>query len=222
MGQKIQLVVADNQEIMRLGIQAALQKNNQIKIVAEAKTETTILKIVREHQPDVVLLGLSDKTSKPNRRANPAICQTIEALRTRSQVNILVMSHEAHAIEAQQMIRAGARGLVLKREILESCELLIRGITTIARTKKLFLSPALYPYGINLDETPKLTRRRIEMMQLMADHPELTVAQMAHRLGIAESTLRNNLSAISQALGSHNINGAMLTCLKLDLIQLKK
>lgn len=46
------------------------------------------------------------------------------------------------------------------------------------------------------------------------------LAQVADLLSIAESTLRNNLSAISRALDTPNANGAMIECLRLGLVQI--
>ncbi|HRW99738.1 MAG TPA: winged helix-turn-helix transcriptional regulator, partial [Cyclobacteriaceae bacterium] len=68
----------------------------------------------------------------------------------------------------------------------------------------------------------RLTKRRIEIMQAIADNPHLTLAQVADLLGIAESTLRNNLSAISRTLDTPNVNGAMVECLRMGLIQINQ
>lgn len=78
----------------------------------------------------------------------------------------------------------------------------------------------LYLQGMALDEIPHLTKRRIEIMQTIADNPQLTLTQIAELLGIAESTLRNNLSAISRALNTPSVNGALIECVRLQIVHI--
>jgi hypothetical protein len=55
-------------------------------------------------------------------------------------------------------------------------------------------------YELGIEVVSQLTKRRIEIMQAIADNPQLTLAHVAGLLGIAESTLRNNLSFYSCSL----------------------
>lgn len=221
---KIRVVIIDNQEVARIGVRAALENDNQIEIVAEGATEAEALQLARKHHPDVVLLGLNAITSEKPSGIALSACDTIRGLVQICQTNILVLCRYAHKVLVRAVIRAGASGFMLKDEAMNSCTALAQAIVDIAWKGKLLLSPALhdklYPYGLALEDIPQLTERRIQIMQTIADNPQLTLAQVADLLGIAESTLRNNLSAISRALETPNASGAMIECLRLGLVQI--
>lgn len=224
MSRKIRVVVIDDQEVARIGVRAALENDGHIEIVGEGATEAEALQLAREHHPDVMLLGLNTITSEKPSGVVVSACDTIRGLVQTCQANILVLCRYAHKVLARAVIRAGASGFMLKDEAMNSCAVLAQAIVDIARKGKLLLSPALheilYPYELALADIPQLTERRIQIMQTIADNPQLTLGQVAGLLNIAESTLRNNLSAISQALNTPNVNGAMIECLRLGLVQI--
>ena len=221
---KIRVVIVDAQELVRIGIKAGLAANGQISIVAEGTTEANAIRLVNECCPDVLLLGLNVFAEMRSLNGPLAICDTIKRLVKSANTHILVLSRYDHKGLVQCILRAGAGGFMLKDEALDSCEELAQAIIKIARKGRLPLSSALYkklyPYGTDVEEVPQLTKRKIEIMQALADNPQFTAAQVADVLGIAESTLRNNLSAVSRALGTPNTNGAMIECLRLGLVQI--
>ena len=224
--QKIRVVIIDDQEVARIGVRAALENDGQIEIVAEGATEADALRLTDEHHPDVLLLGLNTVTSQRlSHRALP-ICDTIRHLVINGKTSVLVLSRHTHKGLVRSVLNAGASGFMSKDEAMESCAVLAQTIMEIARRRKRLLSQALYeklnPYGLEIENIPQLTERRIEIMQAIADNPQLTLAQVADLLGIAESTLRNNLSAISRALDTPNANGAMIECLRLGLVQISR
>ncbi len=222
---KIRVVVIDDQEIVRIGVRAALENNSQIEIVAEGTTQAETLKLTRRHRPDVVLFGLNTLTNEKPSSIILSTCDTIRRLAQTCRANILVLCRYAHKVVVQAVIRAGASGFMLKDEAMNSCAALVQAIIDIARNRKLLLSPALheelYSYSLaDTEDTPLLTKRRIAYMQAIADNPHLTIAQVANLLGIAESTLRNNLSAVFRTLDTPGLNGALVECLRLGLVQI--
>ncbi|MBE2222045.1 MAG: response regulator transcription factor [Anaerolineae bacterium] len=221
---KVRVVLIDDQEVVRIGVRSALENDGQIEVVAEGETETDALHLAREYHPDVVLFGLNTITSEKPSSVVLSACDTIRGLVQTCQTNILVLCRYAHKVLVRAVIRAGASGFMLKDEAMNSCALLVQTIIDIARKKKLTLSLSLYEKlyinGVELEDLPQLTARRIEIMQTIADNPHLTLNQVADLLGIAESTLRNNLSAISRALNTPNANGAMIECVRLGLVMI--
>lgn len=221
---KIQVVIIDSQEVARIGVRAALENDDRIEIVAEGATEADALRLADAHHPDVLLLGLNAiNTDKLTHRKVSAL-DTIRYLVKNDQTNVLVLSRHGQKGLVHAMLHAGASGFMLKDEAMNSCELLVQAVVDIARNRKLPMSHSLYEKlflpGPEIDDVPRLTKRRIEIMQAIADNPHLTLAQVAGLLGIAESTLRNNLSAISRSLETPNLNGAMIECLRLGMVQI--
>lgn len=221
---KVRVVLIDDQEVARIGVRTALENDGQIEIVAEGVTEADALQLAQEHHPDVLLIGLNIIISDKSSCMVFSACDTIRGLVQTCQTNILVLCRYAHKALVRAVIRAGASGFMLKDEAMNSCAILAQAIIDIARKKKLTLSLSLYEKlyvnGVELEDLPQLTARRIEIMQTIADNPQLTLNQVADLLGIAESTLRNNLSAISRALNTPNANGAMVECVRLGLVMI--
>ncbi len=224
--EQISVVIVDAQELVRMGIKAGLSDSGQIVVIAEGETEEDVGRLVKEQRPDVLLLGLNVFT-KPGIPGGPlAVCDMLKRLVKVTPTRILALSRYDHKGLVQCVLRAGAGGFMLKDEALESREELIQAVIKIARKGRLPLSGTLYekmyPNSAVIEEVPQLTQRKIEIMQAMADNPQFTPAQVADLLGIAESTLRNNLSAISRALDTPNTNGAMIECLRLGLVQITR
>lgn len=63
-----------------------------------------------------------------------------------------------------------------------------------------------------------LTPRQLEVLSLSAALPDLSSAQLAQRLGIAASTLRNMMSEAYLRLGVHNRAAAIAKARQLGLI----
>jgi DNA-binding NarL/FixJ family response regulator len=224
---RIRVVVIDDQEVIRLGVRAALESNRQVEIVADGAGETEALRLFCDYQPDVLLYGLNKITACELTGETFPACRMIRYLVEGYQANILVLSRHCHKGLVRSAICAGASGFMHKDEAMGSSVNLAQVIIEIAQKKKKLLlgnglHQKLHPYIQEIEEIPQLTERRIEIMQAIADNPQLPLNQIAVRLGIAESTLRNNLSAVSHALDTPGLNGAMIECLRLGLVQISR
>jgi DNA-binding NarL/FixJ family response regulator len=220
---KIRVVLIDDQEVARMGVRTALANETQIEIVAEGTTESDALRLTEKHHPDVLLLGLNKLTSDRDCRMALSACQTIEGLMKTCATKILVLCGAAQQAVARAVLRAGAKGFMLKDEVLNSCAVLVQAILDVARKKNVLLSPVLHErlsrQGFVVEDMPQLTYRRIEIMQTLADNPQLTLPEIAVLLNMAESTLRNNLNQIADTLDTPHIAGAMAACLRLGVVQ---
>lgn len=219
----IRVVVVDDQELFRIGVRSGLGTNGRVEIVAEGVTEADALRLTNIHHPDVVLLGLTLGYPGPSYR-NLSVFDTIRRLVKVGQASVLVLSRSTQKGLVHSLLQAGASGFMLKDEAMNSCEVLEKAIESLAGKRKLPLTPSLYKKLFlrepEVDDTPQLTKRRIEMMQAIADNPHLTLAEVAKLMGIAESTLRNNLSAISRTLETPSVSGAMIECLRLGVVKI--
>lgn len=223
---KIGVVVIDNQEVVRIGVKAALERNGRIEIIGEGETEADALRLANTHHPAVLLLGLNTTNKTKLTLTSPSAFDTIYRLVKDSQTKVLVLSRQGQKSLVHAILHAGASGFMLKDEAMSCGKTLALAVIDIARKQKLPISHSLYEKlhlsGSEINDIPRLTKRRIEIMQAIADNPQLTLIQIAQLLGIAESTLRNNLSAISRTLDTPNVNGAMIECLRLGLVQVHK
>jgi len=195
-----------------------------MKIISTGVTEDDALHLTKLHKPDVVLLGLNIPHNSVLPARNLTVLETIDHLVKVERTNVLVLSRLEQRGLLHSVLQAGAGGFMLKDEALNSSEVLAQAIESLAWKKNLPLSMVLqdklFLYEPEVEEMPRLTKRRIKMMQTIADNPHLSVAQIAELLGIAESTLRNNLSAISRTLATSSLSGALIECLRLGVIKI--
>lgn len=56
---RIRVLIADDHGLVRAGIRALLEKHSSIEVVDEASNGLEALRLVRQHQPDVVLMDIS-------------------------------------------------------------------------------------------------------------------------------------------------------------------
>jgi DNA-binding CsgD family transcriptional regulator len=84
---------------------------------------------------------------------------------------------------------------------------------------EIYFSPSLLPVvkTVNYEE-PLLTPRQAEVLALCAAHPNETTAQLAERMHVAHSTVRNLLSGVYTKLGINNRTAAVARAQELGLI----
>jgi len=66
-----------------------------------------------------------------------------------------------------------------------------------------------------------LTYRQWQVLQAVIDEPNLSHADRAHRIGIAEHTFRSHLRHAYRALGVHSLTGALVKAMRLGLVRVK-
>jgi two-component system response regulator NreC len=194
----IRLLVADDHGLLRAGLIALLNAESGMEVVGEADDEHSAVSRTVEKRPDVVLMDISMPDSGG-----------IEATRRIKQLvpeaRVLIMTvHEDKGL-AQEAIRAGAMGYILKRAIKSE---LVNAIQAVMRDE-LYLHPAmarllflqtkpLQPPEQRLVAEPyePLTLREIEVLRLIARG--YTNSQVAETLHISVRTVeyhRGNLTA---------------------------
>ncbi|HWV79584.1 MAG TPA: response regulator transcription factor, partial [Isoptericola sp.] len=109
---RVRLVLADDQTLVRHGIRSLLEIAGGIDVVAEAEDGATAVDAVREHGPDVLLLDLR----MPGRDGIWAL----ETLRDAgAEVAVLVLTTFDDDALVLRALQAGARGYLLKDVTLE-------------------------------------------------------------------------------------------------------
>jgi DNA-binding NarL/FixJ family response regulator len=221
---QIKLAIIEAQEIVRLGLRQALRNNEQIRLVVEGDSHIELLPIVQKYQPDVLLLSINAPFQLKPANQFLLLCAYIEHVAQKTETRVLVLSRYTHKGLIRTLLGAGAGGFRQRDEALACRQGLLKAIIELGRYGRLPIHTTLYEkfYGYDLghDNVPRLTARKIQIMQTIADNPKISLPQIASHLGIAESTLRNNLSAVNRALNTQNLNGSMIECLRLGLVQI--
>lgn len=189
----IDVIIADDHSIVRDGIRAVLEREDgEFRVVAEAGDISSMVRLVREHKPDLLTLDLT----MPGGSSLGALPQLFIAHPTLA-VAILTMREDPEY--ARQALRAGARSYVLKEA--EPAELLQAFRTAVAGGN--YLHPrlgALMAAGENGSaEDVALSEREQEVIKLIADG--YTNPEIAERLDVAERTVKTYRARAIEKLG---------------------
>jgi two-component system response regulator NreC len=189
----VRVVIADDHSIVRDGIRAVLQREEgEFEVVAEAADIPSLVRVVREHKPDLLTLDLT----MPGGSSLGALPACFIAHPTLA-VAILTMREDPEY--ARQALRAGARSYVLKEaepaELLQAFRLAVAGGN--------YLHPrlgALMATGEDgATDSVALSEREREVVRLIANG--YTNPEIAEQLNVAERTVKTYRARAIEKLG---------------------
>jgi RNA polymerase sigma factor (sigma-70 family) len=200
----LNIVVADDHDIVRQGIRFTLSNKYDIDILAEASSYNELLSILESKQEDIDLLildlNLGDKSG----------IETISLLHNQyPKIKILVLSMYPQEPYALQSIQAGAYGYVSKEAIADELQ---NAIGYIINGKKYIHQDILdtLPLDVDLDniklQNPleTLSSREYEVFMLISEG--LTYKEISQRLGLSPKTVSTYRSRILEKLSLSNTN----------------
>jgi DNA-binding NarL/FixJ family response regulator len=209
----IRVFIADDQLLIRQGIRTLLEMDAEIVIAGEAEDGAETIERVPLAEVDVLLLDV--RMPKKN---------GVDVLRELSSANALpptlVLTTFDDTPVVLDAIRAGARGFLLK-DI--SYQQLMSAIRAIAAGGTVF-QPAITQRLLRAAGTPapdampieELTARELEVVRLMAGG--YSNKEIAHALGTAEGTIKNQVSSILSKFGVRDRTRAVLKALEARLL----
>ncbi len=192
----IRVVLADDQALLRAGIKALLDAEDDIEVVGEASNGREAIDLVRSTGPDVVLMdirmpGADGLEATRIIAAEPALADT-------KVIVLTTFDLDEYVFEA---VRIGASGFLVKDT--EPAELL-RGVRAVARgdallspgvTRRLIgefatrSRPTAAPAASRLDD---LTEREREVVALVGEG--LSNDEIAQRLFLSPATAKTHVS----------------------------
>ncbi len=216
----IRVVIADDHHLVRQGIRALLEKSDEVQVIGEAEDGQQAVELAQELQPEVVIMDISMP-----RLDGAQATERVLALDTPTEVIILSMHADQHL--AEQLLRTGAKGYLLKASIAEELLLAIRS----ANEGKIYLSPAISQPVLstlmNRDEeqasghpSDLLTPREREVLQLIAEGH--TNNAIASELTISVKTVEKHRSNLMSKLEVHDLASLIRVAIKYKLIFLEK
>jgi DNA-binding NarL/FixJ family response regulator len=187
------VVLVEDHDMVAEAMTLAMERAEDIEIVARARSIATALIEVRRCSPDVVLLD----RRLPDGDAIDAIGQL-----NKLGARVLMLTGEATATVAARVAEAGGSGLVLKSAGLEELEDAVR---RVADGEAVFGAEFLAGVLSRLTgRTPSatLTARERQALGLLADGA--STAEVAARLGVAVNTARNHVQRVLEKLGARS------------------
>ena len=193
---RVRVLIADDDDLMRVGLRGVLASDEAIEIVAEAADGRDAIYRARLHEPDVVLMDVRMPDLD-------GIAATEELLAAMPEARVVILTTFEQDDYIFGALRAGASGFLLKRTRPED---LIAAIHTIATGDSL-LSPSVTSRVIARmarqparDDTrlAELTPRELEVLELLARG--LSNAEVAAALIIEESTVKTHVKRVLDKL----------------------
>ena len=215
MTEVIRILIVDDHPLVREGLYAVLEQEDDLEIVGEAADGLDAVRKVRSLHPDVVLMDLL----MPEMGGAEAI---VEILKPAPATRIIVLTSVNNVDKILDTVKAGALGYVSKNAPPEE---LVRAIRTVHRgsvvlpahlaraliTGRPAPEPASHPADL-------LTERELEVLTLVAQG--LDNDDIAARLVISPRTASVHVSRILAKLRLDNRTQAALHALRSGLADL--
>lgn len=221
------IVIADDHELVRDGLQRMLSSERDLEIVAEAANGREALKLCRELHPDLVLMDVR-MPQMDGLEATRAIKEELPATSV-----LIVTTHESPDY-LFQAIDAGAAGYVLKdapkRQLINAARRTLNGESPLNQELALQLIrrfadermtareelPVPQARGRQAPSSEGLTPRELEVLQLMARGQ--TNAQIAAELVVSTGTSKTHVQHIISKLGVSDRTQAVVRAIELGLV----
>jgi NarL family two-component system response regulator LiaR len=203
------VLIVEDQRIVREGIVALLEDEEQIEIVGEAANGREAIALYASLRPDVVLMDLQmPEVDGPE--ATRQICAADP------QARVLVLTTYATDEFIFTALKAGACGYLLKDT---SADQLVAAIKAVQRGETQ-LSPqiaARLVQGVSQGRPEPLSSREVEVLRLVADGQNNTM--IAEALSITPRTVKAHVQNILGKLGANNRAEAVRLALQQGIIQ---
>jgi DNA-binding NarL/FixJ family response regulator len=202
----ITVLLVDDHTIVRQGLKALLNSEQNITILGEAQTGREAVELAAQHRPMVVIMDLAMP------RLNGAEA-TRQILKATPSTKVIVLSTYGDDEHVQQALAAGAAAYLLKQTAAED---VIDAIREVAKGNAYFSPPiakrlreqtAAAPADEAASKAPnvELTQREAEVLQLIAEG--YANKQIAAELNLSVKTVEKHRQQVMQKLNIHNIAG---------------
>lgn len=188
----ISVVIVDDHPMFRAGLRTLVQDAAGLALVGEAQDAESAIAVCEDVVPDVVLMDIK----LPGWSGIEATRHLAATLPNIAVLMVTMLEDDTSVFAA---MRAGARGYILKGSTSED---IVRAIRTVAAGEAIFgaaLARRMSHFFTaahtgDVHPFPELTAREQNILDLIADGTSNN--DIASALGLAEKTVRNNVSNI--------------------------
>jgi DNA-binding NarL/FixJ family response regulator len=203
--QKITVLLADDHTVVRAGLRALLEAEEDINVVGESENGREAVRMAKHLQPDVVVMDIA----MPSLNGLEA---TRQVTRESPKSRVLILSSYSNDEYVQQLTDAGATGYLVKQTAAQDLVAAIREV----KKGNAFFSPAiskrlLEHFRTMVNRPPgerkstKLTPRELEVLQLVAEG--YANKQIAAELFISIKTVEKHREQLMRKLDIHDVAG---------------
>jgi DNA-binding NarL/FixJ family response regulator len=193
----MKIAIVDDHPVVREGLAAALS-NRGFEIAASFGSAEELL--AARFDADVVLLDLE----LPGMSGVDAIARVGKP--------VLVLTAYANDEQIEAVLRAGARGYLLKGAAVDEIERAIRAVAS----GQTYLDPKVASRLVALSGAPRLSAREREVLRLVA--AGRSNKEIASALDVAERTVKFHVTSIFNKLGAENRAQAVALAIERGLV----
>ena len=215
----IRVMLADDHTLVRAGIRALLEKLPGVEVVGEAGDGREVLKLVKLHRPDVVLMDI----------AMPGLNGLEAAARMAKEfpdVRVIILSMHHNEEYVWRALKAGAAGYLLKKaataELATALQHVAHGEIYLSQEISTRLPKSFLLDGIAKRKGPleQLTGRQREILQLIAEGQN--TKGIAEVLKVSPKTVEYHRMKLMGCLNVHDIPGLVRFALRAGLLPQEK
>jgi two-component system, NarL family, nitrate/nitrite response regulator NarL len=187
----IQVVLADDHDLVRSGIAALLSAIQGVSVVAEARDGDELLKILETVKPHVVITDISMPKVD-------GIAATKQISEDHPEIRVIVLSMDTSADAVKRAVASGACGYLRKDAARHELELAVRGVMTTGSyfgngVAQLLLQRA------EATAPDLLTPRQLQVLTMLAEGK--SSKQIGFDLGLSSKTVDVHRANIMDRLG---------------------
>ena len=197
----ISILLADDHQVVRVGLRALLEAEADFKVIGEATNGLEAKDLLERLRPDVLIIDMM----MPQLNGLEVIRQVAQLSPQTRAIVLSMHSNEGYVLEA---LRHGAAGYVLKQSNMDELVKAVRTVMNGLAYLSLELSQrAIESYREKAENSFKdaydtLTNREREVLQLAAEGR--TNAEIAERLVISQRTVEMHRGNLMRKLNLNN------------------
>jgi DNA-binding NarL/FixJ family response regulator len=212
----VRILIADDDSLVRSGLRAIIDAEDDLTVVAEAGDGSEVVPLVRQQQPDLVLMDVR----MPQVDGLQATRHLLDTLAEPPKILVVTtFENDEYVYEA---LRAGASGYMLKRarpaEMLQAVRLVAAGDSLLfpAAIRGLAARHGARSARASLP----VTDREAEVLRLMA--AGLSNAEIAGRLFVGTETVKTHVGSILAKLGARDRTQAVIAAYESGFVPLSR
>ena len=207
-------MITDDHAMIREGIKRLLEFDGDIKVIAEAGDGEECLELLKEVNPDVLLLDIN----MPKKNG----IEVLEKIRE-DKLTLKVLMLTVHN-EVEYLVKAvdiGVNGYILKdsesAELKKAIESVVNGENYIQPSLIPMLNAKLVSRDTDKDKIDQLTKRELEVLIKVANG--MFNKEIANSLNISERTVKNHISNIFKKIQVSDRTQAAVFAIRNDIIK---
>lgn len=200
-------MIADDHPVVCQGLSAIIRAEREMSVVGEASDGRQLIRMFREHRPDVTLIDLRMPVMDG--------VEAVKAIRKESRnAGILILTTYQGDEDIFRAVEAGAQGYLLKgmppHELLDAIRNVHHGLR--------YLPPPVLETLAQRPPNSDLSNRELQVLRLIVKG--MSNKQIGEALGISQSTVKWHVNILLARLNVSDRTAAAVTALRRGIVEL--